>query len=119
MHQDELKVTPTAIKSAQNRYFVAEQDEDILGFACLIIEAGQQSELEALFVDPQYMRRGIGLALWHAVIEFAVQTGIKRIEIQSDPHALPFYEAVGCQLIGEKVSQSIPERSLPLLEYCL
>jgi hypothetical protein len=40
--------------------------------------------------------------------------GYRTMIIQGDPHAAPFYRAMGGQLIGSRPSASIPGRELPL-----
>ena len=60
---------------------------------------------------------------WHVglikLIERAMQTarqrGAKRLVIQADPNAEPFYLSVGARRIGTRESASIPGRQLPLL----
>ena len=48
------------------------------------------SELEDLFTDPDWMRRGIATAL---VRDLAAT--VPRIYLTANPHALAFYESVG------------------------
>jgi ribosomal protein S18 acetylase RimI-like enzyme len=52
-------------------------------------------ELEDLFIDPDWMRRGIGRRLVRDAIASAVEEGIERIEVTANPDALAFYESVG------------------------
>ena len=60
-------------------------DGRIVGFATLV-----GSELEDLFVDPDWMRQGIATAL----VQDAAAT-VPRIEVTANAHALAFYESVG------------------------
>jgi GNAT superfamily N-acetyltransferase len=64
---------------------VAVVEGRIVGFATLV-----GSELEDLFTDPDWMRRGIAAAL----VRDAAAT-VPRIEVTANSHALHFYEAVG------------------------
>jgi len=66
---------------------VAEVDGRVVGFATLV-----GSELEDLFVDPDWMRRGIATAL---VRDAVADGGVARIEVTANGHALAFYESVG------------------------
>ena len=75
---------------------VAVLDGRIVGFATLLADG----ELEDLFVDPDWMRRGIGRALVLDSVAAARAQGLKRIEVTANGQALPFYESVGFVLDG-------------------
>lgn len=66
----------------------------IVGFAT-VLRTGDAFELEDLFVDPSWMRRGIGLALVRDAVATARAQGVQRIEVTANPHALAFYEHAG------------------------
>lgn len=98
-------------------YFGVCEDPIILGFYALQIETKDSVELNALFVEPDYIGKGYGKALMnHAKIQAKV-FGATEIIVQSDPFAEDFYLAMGGTRIGEKESDSIPERFLPLLRF--
>jgi ribosomal protein S18 acetylase RimI-like enzyme len=52
-------------------------------------------ELEDLFVDPAYRRRGIAAALVSRVAGILRAQGTERLEVTANPHALGFYRVVG------------------------
>lgn len=52
-------------------------------------------ELVDLFVDPQWMRHGIGRTLVLAIAAAARALGFGRLEVTANPHALEFYERTG------------------------
>ena len=79
---------------AQGRTYVAEQDGSVAGFATWA-EAAGAIELEDLFVDPGYMRRGIATALVSCIAKILRARGEERLEVTANPHALGFYRAVG------------------------
>jgi GNAT superfamily N-acetyltransferase len=66
----------------------------VVGFATTLI-AGDAAELDDLFVDPGWMRRGIGRALVLDAIEIARGRGASRVEVTANPHALVFYSRAG------------------------
>jgi GNAT superfamily N-acetyltransferase len=66
---------------------VAVIDGQVVGFATLV-----GAELEDLFVDPDWTRRGIATAL---VQDAVANGGLERIEVTANGHALAFYERVG------------------------
>jgi GNAT superfamily N-acetyltransferase len=61
---------------------------------------GQASELEDLFVDPDWMQRGVGRELVLDAVAIARAKGVPRIEVTANGHALAFYEKVGFVLDG-------------------
>ena len=73
-------------------------------------------ELEALFVEPQHIRRGIGRLLVANTLKRVAKRGDKKLLIQSDPNAVNFYLAVGGTLVGSRESASVPDRYLPIYE---
>ena len=79
---------------AEGRTYVAEEDGSLAGFATWI-EAGGTIELEDLFVDPGWMRRGIATALVTRIVDVLRARGVERLEVTANPHALGFYSAAG------------------------
>ena len=79
---------------AEGRTHVAEEDGSVVGFATWA-ETASASELEDLFVDPGYVRRGIATALVSRIAEVLRARGAERLEVTANPHALGFYRAVG------------------------
>jgi GNAT superfamily N-acetyltransferase len=89
---DALVLSPVAIHEQRMR--AATIDDVVVGFATLL-RAGDVFELEDLFVDPGWMRRGIGLALIKDAAAMAKAQGAPRIEVTANPHAMAFYERAG------------------------
>ncbi|MFG2909424.1 GNAT family N-acetyltransferase [Kitasatospora sp. NPDC048286] len=93
---------------------VAEADGQVLGFVSLS-GAPPTGSLDQLFVEPEWIGRGVGRALFERARGLAVALGLRRLTIDSDPNAEPFYLAMGATRIGSIPSGSIPGRELPLL----
>jgi ribosomal protein S18 acetylase RimI-like enzyme len=91
-HPDYLILGPEGL--AEGRTHVAEQDGSVAGFATWAGTAGT-IELEDLFVDPGYLRRGIATALVSCIAEILRARGEERLEVTANPHALGFYRAAG------------------------
>jgi GNAT superfamily N-acetyltransferase len=81
---------------------VAIVDGRVVGYATLL--PGDVAELEDLFVDPDWMRRGIGTALVEDAVAIARARGAPRIEVTANHHALRFYDAVGFVTHGTVVT---------------
>jgi GNAT superfamily N-acetyltransferase len=93
-HPEALEFAGRAVGEALTR--VAVVDGRIVGFATLL----DDGELEDLFVDPDWMRRGIGRALVLDAVALARERGFDRIEVTANGEALGFYESVGFVLDG-------------------
>jgi N-acetylglutamate synthase-like GNAT family acetyltransferase len=109
----ELSVSRSDISNPKRRYFVAEVDAKIVGFYALERIASTEYELEALFVEPEHIGRGVGRRLIEHAKLLARGCGATSILIQGDPNVSYFYEAAGATRIGERESASIPGRFLP------
>jgi len=108
------ELTVTKARMNEGEYWVAEADI-ICGCVCLTpdISDNKSAEINAFFIDPAWQRKGIGRLLWAKMLERSAQLGISRLYLDADPYAVPFYEAVGFQIIGETASEAIPGRVLP------
>ena len=91
-HPEYLILGPEGL--AGGRSHVAEQDGSVVGFATWAQTVGA-IELEDLFVDPGYLRRGIATALLSRIAEILRAQGAERLEVTANPHALGFYRAAG------------------------
>lgn len=112
--REELTVTPSGM--AAGTYWVAEADV-LCGCVCLTEDKQNQvGEINAFFVAPDWQRQGIGKLLWDKVVEQARLKGLVALQLDSDPFAVSFYEAMGFEVVGETPSESIKGRVLPRME---
>jgi ribosomal protein S18 acetylase RimI-like enzyme len=81
---------------------VAVVDGRIVGFATVV----PPCELEDLFVDPDFMRRGIGRALVH-------DAGAP-LDVTANEHALAFYERLGFVIVGTAQTEGGPAPRMEL-----
>ena len=79
---------------AEGRTYVAEEEGSLVGFATWI-QAGGVFELEDLFVDPGWRRRGIAAALVDRIAQALRARGAERLEVTANSHAMGFYRAAG------------------------
>jgi len=89
-------------------------DGTIAGFATDLPE-GDMTELEDLFVDPDFRRRGIARALIADAVERARVEGRQRIEVTANDHAMAFYESVGFVRVGRHDTLFGPAARMHLL----
>ena len=102
---DALALSGAAVDEQRTRAAVV--DGDVVGFATLL-RVGDSFELEDLFVDPQWMRKGIGLVLVRDAAAIALAKGVSRIEVTANPHALAFYKRAGFVPDGTAVTRFGP-----------
>lgn len=110
----ELTYTATQIESGEYEFGVCEVGDRLAGFYALEFRGGKDAELEALFVEPEFIGHGIGRMLMDHAKKKSADSGITRLIIQGDPNAVRFYEAAGGIRTGRRESASIPGRFLPL-----
>jgi GNAT superfamily N-acetyltransferase len=91
-HPEYLILAPEGL--AEGRTYVAEEDGSVVGFATWA-ETDGAIELEDLFVDPDWRRRGIATALVSRIVDVLRARGGRYLEVTANPHAEGFYGAAG------------------------
>lgn len=97
--RDELAISTTDMTA---RRIVVAQDEEsgeLLGVASFEGEA-PDGTLGLLFVEPHAIGRGIGRTLYAHVLDAARDADLKRLTIDSDPHAVDFCRALGARPVS-------------------
>jgi GNAT superfamily N-acetyltransferase len=103
--RDALLAHPEAIELplaqiAAGGVFVAEWKGAIVGFAAVEARADGDSELDALFVEPDMRRCGIARSLVEYCAEVARARKSVALCVVGNPHAKGFYTACGFKMIG-------------------
>ncbi len=111
--REELTLTPADL--AGTSLAVGEEAGEVVGLVQVEVEAGD-CDLLKLFVEPGRMGRGHGAALFAWAVAEGRRLAARRMTIEADPDAEPFYRRMGAVPIGRAPSGSIPGRTLPLLE---
>jgi GNAT superfamily N-acetyltransferase len=91
-HPQYLVLGPEGL--AEGRTYVADEEGSLVGFATWI-EADGIFELEDLFVDPGWRRRGIAITLVNRIAQVLRARGAECLEVTANPHAMGFYRAAG------------------------
>jgi GNAT superfamily N-acetyltransferase len=104
-YREQLAANPDAIELPQTfidegwvRVAVAD-DGRLIGFSVVIPVDHGVHELDGLFVEPDYLRGGVGRALVQDAAERAARDGAELLEVTAGP-AQGFYEKVGFQVVG-------------------
>lgn len=84
----------------ENRVRVAEVGGKVLGFAAVLPRDRQTCDLDALFVEPDQWKRGIGRALMEDAFVLARAAGAEVMEVLANPYADGFYTRLGFVRIG-------------------
>ncbi|MFC9292742.1 GNAT family N-acetyltransferase [Streptomyces sp. NPDC057011] len=91
--EEELRIRGEEV--VERRIVVAEdEDGEVVGVASLE-GGGSRAVLGLLFVEPAVIACGVGRLLYRDVLRRAVELGVRRLVIDSDPHAVGFYRAMG------------------------
>lgn len=72
----------------------------VVGFAAVEPRPDEETELDALFVEPVHRRQGIGRLLVDYCAEVARKKGSTALCVIGDPHAEEFYLDSGFKQIG-------------------
>ena len=88
-----------------------------IGFASLIPQ-GEVCVLDDLWIDPDWIGRGIGTRLFEACAERARDLGAMRMEWEAEPNAVGFYEKLGGRYLRDsrptELNRVIPVMGLDL-----
>ena len=80
--------------------FVSERNGAIVGFAALLPRPDGDVELDALFVDPNLRRCGVGRSLVDHCVQIVRTRGSAALCVIGNPHAYDFYSACGFNVVG-------------------
>jgi GNAT superfamily N-acetyltransferase len=111
-------ITPEAIEV--DVVYKASNGESCMGWYRLVLQDHPVRTgiiLEDLWVLPEFMGKGVGRALFEHAMAQAGDLGAPFVELDADPNARPFYEKMGCEQIGETLSEW--GRQLPRMRYSL
>ena len=93
----DLRVKPESLSAAP--VCVAEEEGHPLGFVQIATDR-HPWEVEALWVHPTHMGKGVGKALLDWATQFAAAGGQVELAIDADPNAEGFYMARGARQVG-------------------
>jgi len=113
--RDDLSFTAEAI--ARKTVLVAEHGGRVLGIVAVNV-AGTMAELEDLWIDPDFMGRGLGRRLFYEGLDLAKAAQVKTLSVVSDPNAEGFYLRMGARRV-DMVPSRPDGRGLPRLELAL
>ncbi len=84
-----------AIASEDKRYFVAKEGEKIIGY-CYAVRHQDKNQLQAIYVSPDQVGKGIGTKLWQAARDFFDPKKDTCVEVAIyNENAILFYKNLG------------------------
>jgi ribosomal protein S18 acetylase RimI-like enzyme len=101
--------------SEKETYKLLIENNIIAGYYSYFIQDEQVVSLDNLFIMPDYIGKGYGKLLMHDFFERISHTGLGKVVLDSEPHAVRFYEKLGFRIVGQFES-SIRGRFLPVME---
>jgi GNAT superfamily N-acetyltransferase len=103
--RDAIITNPDAITIPIHQFedgcvFVAELNNELVGFAAIQTRDDRDIDLDGLFVEPRAWRQGIGQRLVEHCEDVARRVGARALHVIGNPHARGFYSATGFVSIG-------------------
>lgn len=102
-HPDAIEVPREQLESGS--VIVAEAEGMVLGFAAVVPRQDGEAELDALFVEPGFWKRGIGRRLVMRCAVLAESRGARSLHVVGNPHAEGFYAACGFETVGTTMTR--------------
>lgn len=82
--------------------FVATVEGELVGFASYLVGGSHDAELDGMFVQPEFWRRGLGKLIFEAVERELTSRGATGIRVVAGMSAVDFYKAVGFKIVGKE-----------------
>jgi GNAT superfamily N-acetyltransferase len=92
---------------------VAEADGRAVGFAALIPQRAV-AVLDDLWVEPDWIGRGVGTKLFEACATRARELGADRMEWEAEPNSVGFYEKLGGRYVRDS-ERTTMNRIIPVM----
>jgi N-acetylglutamate synthase-like GNAT family acetyltransferase len=111
-----------ASRSGNSTFYLALENDTIIGFAQTTKQQESIAELDRLIVFPKYARKGIGTQLLHETMIHQRSEGIQAIVVNAgkqEEQARRFYEKNGFKLTNETTVDAPWGKKLTLVTYQL
>lgn len=116
-HPDAIAPPHRAIEEGRVRVAV-DVSGLLLGFSVVLPVEHGRCELDDLFVEPDWMRCGIGRMLVRDLATRAAAAGASYVDVIANPNALGFYARLGFEITGQTSTRfgSAPRMTLDLAQ---
>lgn len=93
-------------------HFVVLYNHDIIGTARLVI-SDKKGKIGRMCILRELRGKGFGLKLMNKIIEYSKDIGLEYLYLESQVHAIPFYEKIGFIVKGkEYMDAGIPHKKM-------
>lgn len=116
--RDALCVTPQVLETS-DVWLIEQAGRSVACGALNTDQMENTAEISLFFVDPSAQRSGVGRMLAASLLRTAAERGAKIVALDADPNAVPFYQILGFEIIGETPSDIFPDRKLPKMRKLL
>ena len=86
-------------------HLVCREDGEHVGCLVLVPRSDSEIRMRQVAVSPEAQGRGIGRALTQFAEDFARQRGFARMTLHARATAVPFYEKLGYESVGEQFEE--------------
>ena len=109
-----LELTNGELEQERSDYhLVCQDDGELVGCLVLVPQSNNEVKMRQVAVSPQARGQGIGRALTRFAEAFAGGLGFERVTLHARSTAVPFYEKLGYERVGEEFEEvTIPHWSM-------
>jgi ribosomal protein S18 acetylase RimI-like enzyme len=101
-----LDFSPEELANERSDYhLMCRRGGEVVGCLVLLPQAGGDIKMRQVAVMPHAQRQGIGRRLTQFAERFARQHGFKRMTLHARTTAVPFYEKLGYERVGEEFEE--------------
>lgn len=97
------------LNAVETDFYLAIFSDLIVGTGMVNIETGK---VDAIFVDPQHMRKGVGRTILSFLEAMALKRGVRTLNLESTLNAAAFYRACGFR--GNEVRKYVSPKGIEL-----
>jgi predicted GNAT family N-acyltransferase len=99
----------------QATHFVMYNDENEPIGAGRYREVEDYGKIERICILPNYRKNGSGKQLMDEIIRYAKETGAKKVKLNAQTQALPFYEKLGFTVTSDEfLDAGIPHKAMEM-----
>lgn len=93
-------------------HFVLYDDDDAVGAGRFRVVDGK-GKVERICVLPPYRGKGAGKIIMDAIEQYAGEQGLKKLKLNAQTHAIPFYEKLKYEIVSEEfLDAGIPHKTM-------